>query len=96
MSNFVCELIMNLIEEEWEATNGTSSQIGTFEYDSNNTEPTHETILYRSIYHMINDAPRMLHFYITYDDHDLDTARVIRKSNSSNENFTLAISPFIL
>lgn len=88
--------IMKLTDKEWNAVLFILSKIETFQFESKNLEPFDVSLLHRTMYHLFKTASKISNVHIAYGDHDLETARVVHKSNSSNENITPAINQFVL
>lgn len=91
------KLLMRLTDKEWTAVKSILTTLGTFYYEhSKNTEPIDGCILHRAMYYLFKASPKISTAHIAYGDSDLDTARVFYKPNSSTENVTSTISPFVL
>lgn len=88
--------IMKLTHKEWEAVLSTLSAVETFQFESKDSVPVNGSLLHRTLYYLLRASSKISNIYITYGDHDLETARIFDKPNYSNENVTSAINPFIL
>lgn len=92
------KLIMKLTDKEWAAVKSILTTIGTFWFESSKSnDPMDGSLLHRAMYFLFKASSKVSNVHISYGDSDLETARVFCKPNeSSTENLTSTISPFVL
>lgn len=91
------KLLMRLTDKEWAAVKSILTTLGTYWYDqSKSMEPMEGSLLHRAMYYLFKATSKVSTAHIAYGDSDLETARVFYKPNSSTENVTSTISPFVL
>lgn len=91
------KLLMRLTDKEWAAVKSILTTLGTFWFEqSKSMEPMEGSLLHRAMYYLFKATSKTSTAHIAYGDSDLETARVFYKPNSSTENVTSTINPFVL